>query len=116
MNTAILLFTVIFAALFITILLGLHILLGPKNPTEIKSQPFESGKEPLAQPRGRVSVRFYIVAMLFLIFDIEVVFLYPWAILFRELGMVGFLEMLVFIGILMTGFIYAWKKGALKWT
>ena len=77
MNTALFLFTIIFTALFIAILLGLHVLLGPKNPTQIKMEPFESGKDPLDQPRGRVSVRFYIVAMLFLIFDIEVVFLYP---------------------------------------
>ncbi len=116
MNEAVLIFTLIFSALIVGTLLGLHLLLSPKNPNSVKSAPFECGKDPISEPKGRLSVRFYIVAMLFLIFDIELVFLYPWAVLFRDLGVVGFLDMLVFIVILMTGFIYAWKKGALKWS
>lgn len=115
MNEAILTFTFIFSAIVIGSLLGLHIALAPKNPTPVKEDPFECGKDMLSKPKGRVSVRFYIVAMLFLIFDIEIVFFYPWAVLFRELGVFGFVEMLVFIGVLMIGFFYAWKKGALKW-
>lgn len=115
MNEAILIFTFIFASLVIVSLLGLHELLAPKNPTPVKEEPFECGKDLLSRPKGRLSVRFYIVAMLFLLFDIELVFLYPWAVLFQELGVFGLLEMLAFIGVVMTGFVYAWKKGALKW-
>lgn len=115
MNEAILIFTFVFSALVITMLLGIHVLLAPKNPTAIKEEPFECGKDMLSKPKGRVSVRFYIVAMLFLLFDIEIVFLYPWAVLYKDLGVFGFFEMLVFLGVLMIGFFYAWRKGALKW-
>ena len=115
MNEAILIFTFIFAVFIISMLLGIHFLLGPKNPTAIKAEPFECGKDMLSKPKGRVSVRFYIVAMLFLLFDIEIVFLYPWAVLTKELGVLGFVEMAVFLAVLMTGFFYAWRKGALKW-
>jgi len=89
--------------------------LGPKNPNDIKQSTYESGMEPVKSARERVSVKYYMVAMLFIIFDIEVVFLYPWAVNFRKLGMFGFVEMLIFISILMVGFLYVWKKGALKW-
>ena len=89
--------------------------LGPKNPTEVKQSTYESGMEPVKSARERVSVKYYMVAMLFIIFDIEVVFLYPWAVNFRKLGMSGLVEMFVFIAILMVGFLYVWKKGALKW-
>jgi len=116
MNEIILIFTVIFTAVLVGTLLGLHMWLSPKNPTPLKGEPFESGQIPFGLPQGRLSVRFYIVAMLFLLFDIEVVFLYPWAVMFRELGLYGFIEMLIFIGVLMTGFLYAWKKGALQWS
>ena len=111
MNEAVLIFAFAFAALVVGSLLGLHILLSPHNPTAVKDEPFECGKDPLSQPKGRMSVRFYIVAMLFLIFDIEVVFLYPWSVIFKDLGMAGFLQMVVFLGIIMIGFFYAWKKG-----
>ena len=83
------------------------------NP--VKAEPFESGNPPRGDARIRFSVRFYLVAMLFLIFDLEVVFLYPWAILFRQLGLFGLIEMGIFLGILLIGFIYVWKKGALEW-
>jgi len=89
--------------------------LGPKNPTEAKLSTYESGMEPVKSARERFSVKFYLVAMLFIIFDIEVVFLYPWAVNFRELGMFGFVAMVVFIAVLMLGFLYIWKKGALEW-
>jgi NADH-quinone oxidoreductase subunit A len=89
---------------------------GPKNPTEQKLTTYESGMEPIRAANERITVKYYLVAMLFIIFDIEVVFLYPWAVNFRELGMFGFVEMLVFIAILFAGYIYVWKKGALDWS
>jgi NADH-quinone oxidoreductase subunit A len=88
---------------------------GPKSTNPAKAEPFESGNPPRGDARIRFSVRFYLVAMLFLIFDLEVVFLYPWAIVFRQLGVFGLIEMGIFIGILLIGFIYVWRKGALEW-
>ena len=88
---------------------------GPKNPTEPKLSTYESGMEPIRTAHERVSVKYYLVAMLFIIFDIEVVFLYPWAVNFKALGMFGLIEMFIFIAILMLGYIYVWKKGALQW-
>ncbi len=85
------------------------------RPTPIKQAPYESGMIPLGSTRERFSVKFYLVAILFIIFDIETVFLIPWAVRFRELGMFGFVEMLVFIVILAVGLVYVWKKGALQW-
>lgn len=89
--------------------------LGPKNPTEVKLSTYESGMEPIRTARERVSVKYYMVAMLFILFDIEVVFLYPWAVNFRVLGLFGLIEMFIFVGILMLGYLYLWKKGALEW-
>lgn len=89
--------------------------LGPKNPNETKLSTYESGVEPVHSARDRVSVKYYMIAMLFIIFDIEVVFMYPWAVNFRSLGMFGLVEMLVFIGLLMVGYLYLWRKGALEW-
>ena len=88
---------------------------GPRNPSEVKLSTYESGMEPVRSAHERVSVKYYMVAMLFILFDIEVVFLYPWAVEFRKLGIAGFVEMLVFILILMIGYLYLWKKGALEW-
>lgn len=88
---------------------------GPKNPTDVKLSTYESGMEPIRDAHERVSVKYYMVAMLFIVFDIEVVFMYPWAVNFRQLGMFGLVEMVVFIGILMLGYLYLWKKGALEW-
>ena len=79
---------------------------GPKNPSEQKLSTYESGMEPILSAHERVSVKYYLVAMLFIIFDIEVIFLYPWAVNFRALGMSGFIEMTIFIGILMLGYLY----------
>jgi NADH-quinone oxidoreductase subunit A len=76
---------------------------------------YESGMEPVKTARERFSVKFYLVAMLFILFDIEIVFMYPWAVKFRELGVLGLVEMLVFIAILLVGFVYVWRKGAFKW-
>lgn len=89
--------------------------LGPRSSNRVKGEPFESGNPPLGDARIQFSVRFYLIAMLFLIFDLEVVFLYPWAIYFRQLGLFGLVQMAIFLGILTVGYIYVWKKGALDW-
>jgi len=90
-------------------------LLGPKLRFREKMEPFECGVNPVASPKQRFSVRFYLVAILFIVFDIEAVFLFPWAVIFQPLGMFGFVEMMVFIVILAAGLVYVWKKGALEW-
>ncbi len=90
-------------------------ILGPKRPSPVKSEPFECGQVPFAVPLGRLSIKFYLTAILFILFDVELVFLYPWAVAFRELGVLGLVEMAIFLGILMVGFFYAWDTGALKW-
>jgi NADH-quinone oxidoreductase subunit A len=89
--------------------------LGRKNPTSIKLAPFECGNEPVSLPIGRLAIKFYLTAILFILFDVELVFLYPWAVVYRALGPAGLAEMGIFLGILMVGFIYAWDNGALKW-
>ena len=111
-----LLIVFLLAGIIVISMLSIAYLLGPKKPSAVKSDPFESGNPPKGDARIRFSVKFYLVAMLFLIFDIEVVFLYPWAILFRRLGVFGLVEMGIFLLILIIGFIYVWKKGALEWT
>ena len=88
---------------------------GPRVYDKIKYSVYECGVEPLAPATVRISVKFYLVALIFIIFDIEATFLYPWAILFRTLGWLGFIEMTVFVGILLVGLVYVWKKGALEW-
>ncbi len=105
----------LFAGVVVIALLLISQFLGPSRPTPTKAEPFESGNPPKGDARIRFPVKFYIVAMLFLIFDIEVVFLYPWAIYFRRLGVFGLVEMGLFLLILIVGFIYVWKKGALDW-
>ncbi len=90
-------------------------IIGPKKSFDEKMEPFECGVTPVADPKSRFSVRFYIIAMLFIVFDIEAVFLFPWATVFRRLGIFGFIEMMVFIFILGIGLVYIWKKGALEW-
>ena len=109
------LFTFIFALGLAALLLGLPKFLSPKAPSEAKSRPFECGKEPFSLPRGQVPVHFYLLAMLFIIFDVELVFLFPWAVTFRETGLYGLLEMAVFLGFVVLGYCYARKKGALDW-
>ncbi|MEI7999592.1 MAG: NADH-quinone oxidoreductase subunit A [Candidatus Omnitrophota bacterium] len=89
--------------------------LSPKAPSDVKSQTFECGMEPLSLPDGQIPAHFYIVAMLFIIFDVELVFLFPWAVLFRKLGVFGLVEMGVFMGFVVLGFVYVWKKRALEW-
>ena len=95
---------------------ALSIFFGPKNmSSKLKQQPFECGSDPIGEAQVRFPVKFYLVAVIFVIFDIEVVFLYPWAVRFRGLGMFGFIEMAVFIGVLTIGLIYVWKKGVFEW-
>ncbi|MHC4663689.1 MAG: NADH-quinone oxidoreductase subunit A [Planctomycetota bacterium] len=90
-------------------------ILGPRNLTKKKQSTYECGVEPTGSSRERFPIKFYIIAMLFILFDIEVVFMYPWAIRFRQLGFFGLIEMAVFIGVLVVGLVYVWKKGALEW-
>ena len=90
-------------------------LFGPKKKSKSKSMPYESGMTPYGPGTRRMPVRFYLIAVLFILFDIEVVFFLPWAIVFRQLGLFGLIEMVVFIVILLVGYVYAWKKGALEW-
>jgi NADH-quinone oxidoreductase subunit A len=89
---------------------------GKRVHNKIKDTPYESGITPTGDARGRFSVKFYLVAMLFILFDIEAIFLYPWAVVYRELKMFGFIEMLVFVVLILSGFFYIWKKGALDWS
>jgi NADH-quinone oxidoreductase subunit A len=103
------------AAVIVLALLLVASKLGPRSTNPAKAEPFESGNPPRGDARIRFSVRFYLIAMLFLIFDLEVVFLYPWAIYFRQLGTFGLVQMGIFLVILTIGYIYVWKKGALDW-
>src|SRR3984893_6609436 len=89
--------------------------LGPKKPTPEKSAPYECGMPPVGDARERQSVKFYLVAMIFLLFDIEVAFLYPWAMALRDLGWSGFVQVLLFMALLLAGYVYVWRKGALDW-
>ena len=91
-------------------------LVGKHRWTRAKMSPYECGIIPTGDARQRFSVKFYLVAMLFILFDVEVVFLYPWAVLLKELKMFGFWEMLVYIGVILVGFFYIWKKGVLDWS
>jgi NADH-quinone oxidoreductase subunit A len=90
--------------------------LGPSKPTPEKSAPYECGMPAVGDARERQSVKFYLVAMIFLLFDIEVAFIYPWAIAFRELGTTGFWQLTTFLGLLTTGYIYVWRKGVFDWS
>jgi len=89
--------------------------LGPKKPTSVKLAPFECGKDPFSLPVGRLAIKFYLTAILFILFDVELVFLYPWAVTYRALGVLGLVEMGAFLGVLMVGFVYVWDNGALDW-
>lgn len=87
----------------------------PRRPYREKLLPYESGNPPVGEPRYRFSVKFYVIAMLFVIFDVEAVFLYPWAVVFDRIGLYALIEMFIFIFILVIGYIYAWRKEAFKW-
>ncbi|GAP62226.1 MAG: NADH-quinone oxidoreductase subunit A [Ardenticatenia bacterium] len=90
-------------------------IIGPDHPTRRKLSPYESGMVPIGRAMQRMPISFYLVATLFIIFDIEAIFLFPWALVYRKLGVFGVLEMLLFIGLLVVGLVYVWKKGALEW-
>lgn len=90
-------------------------LLQTNKYNKVKLDPYECGIEPVTDARDRYSIRYYLVAMLFVIFDVETVFMFPWAVILEKLGLFGLIEMMVFLGILVVGFVYAWKKGALEW-
>jgi NADH-quinone oxidoreductase subunit A len=110
------------AAIMLVMALGIAVgmvvmttFLGPKREFADKMEPFECGESQLVSPHQRFSVKFYLVAVLFVLFDIEAIFFFPWAILFRRLGMFGFIEMLLFVLILGIGLLYVWKRGGLDW-
>jgi NADH-quinone oxidoreductase subunit A len=97
-------------------LIGVSALLGKRAKSPLKDTPYESGMAPTGSASERFSVKFYLVGMVFILFDIEAIFLYPWAVVYRQLKMFGFFEMLLFIVLVMVGFYYVWKKGALDWS
>jgi NADH-quinone oxidoreductase subunit A len=104
------------AVLLSAALVALSSLFGYRRPSRTKQQAYECGISPTGDAREPVSVRFYLVAMVFILFDVEAIFLYPWAFIYRSLHWFGFVEMLVYILILLAGYIYLWKKGALDWS
>jgi NADH-quinone oxidoreductase subunit A len=97
-------------------MLGASYLLGKRVRNRVKDLPYECGITPVGNARERFSVKFYLVGMLFILFDIEAIFLYPWVVVYRELMMFAFVEMLVFVVLILAGFFYIWKKGALDWS
>ena len=103
------------ATLIAFIAIGMGELFGPKKKSVAKDIPYESGMDPYGEGTRRMPVRFYLVAVLFILFDIEVVFFLPWAIVFRQLKIFGLVEMTIFIVVLLIGYVYAWKKGAFEW-
>ena len=107
--------TFAFAGAVAGALLWIPGLLAPRRLTPVKLEPFECGKDPIAVSEGRFAIKFSTVAILFILFDIELFFLWLWAMLFRRLGWFGFVEMLVFLAILMLGYLYIWRKGGLEW-
>ena len=96
-------------------MLALHHWLGPRHSSRVHDLPFECGNEPKRIVRGKFSVKFFLVALLFVLFDIELIFLFPWAVVYRELGLFGFVEMLVFLTVVVAGLFYSVKRGALEW-
>ena len=110
----ILIFLVI-AILFPVVSLALAKAVRPSNYDRVKSEAYECGVEAEGEPRQRYSIHYYVIAVLFVVFDVETVFLFPWAVKYRALGLFGFMEMVIFLAILVLGYVYAWKKGALEW-
>ncbi len=106
----------LFGSLFgvLTLLIGHYFRLS--RPYREKLIAYESGNEPTEEPRMRFSVKFYLIAILFVLFDVEAIYLYPWAVTYDQLGLFALVEMLLFIGLLLVGYVYAWKKGALEWS
>ena len=102
-------------ALFAVASVGVSRAFQPKRPTPAKLQPYECGIVPEQAPRERFPVKFYVIAMLFIVFDIEVIFLFPWAVTFRQLGLFGLVEMVIFIGLVFVAYVYVWQRGGLEW-
>jgi NADH-quinone oxidoreductase subunit A len=96
-------------------MIGLGFVLSPNRPDSEKNSPYECGFEAFEDSRMKFDVRYYLVAILFIIFDLEIAFLFPWAVVLDQIGMAGFWAMMIFLGVLVVGFIYEWKKGALEW-
>jgi NADH-quinone oxidoreductase subunit A len=101
--------------ILIPLTLGIAKLVRPEKPEKVKLMPYECGVDPIGGSRQRYTVRFYIVAILFVIFDVETIFLFPWAVQYKALGLFGFVEMMIFLAILIVGYVWIWKKGALEW-
>jgi NADH-quinone oxidoreductase subunit A len=106
---------IVMGVLFGVIPLIAGFVLGPNRPDTDKNSPYECGFEAFEDSRMKFDVRYYLVAILFIIFDLEIAFLFPWAVVLDEIGMFGFMAMVIFLAILVVGFIYEWKKGALEW-
>jgi NADH-quinone oxidoreductase subunit A len=104
-----------FAAAVAGALLFIPTLIAPRRLTPVKAEPFECGKDPIAVSEGRYAIKFSTIAIFFILIDIELLFVWPWAMLYRRLGVFGFVEMMVFLGILMLGFFYVWRKGGFEW-
>jgi NADH-quinone oxidoreductase subunit A len=113
--------TIVFASFLLVgavlafLLVSLPRLLAPREPGELKSRTYECGEEPIGTPWVHFRVAYYVFALLFVVFDVEAVFLYPWAVIIRRLGVFGLVQMAVFVGMLALGLAYAWRKGALEW-
>ena len=110
-----LLILILLAAVFAVIALAVPAVFGPHRPTKARLEPYESGMLPYSDARRRFPVQYYVIAVLFILFDIEVIFLYPWAVMLRQLKLFGLIEMGVFFVILLVGYLYVWRKGALDW-
>lgn len=106
---------IVLAAVFAVIALAVPALFGPRRTTKVRLEPYESGMLPYTDARRRFPVQYYVVAVLFILFDIEVIFLYPWAVVLRQLKLFGLVEMGIFLLVLLVGYAYIWKKGALEW-
>ncbi len=105
----------VIATVMLSVVILLGTLLGPRRPSHRKALPYESGMMPLGPAQRRIPIKFYLVAVMFILFDIEVIFFYPWAVVFRALGLFGFIEIVIFVAILLVGYVYAWRKGAFEW-
>ena len=106
---------IIVGLLFGSVAIGFGFLLSPRRPDSEKLSPYECGFEAFEDARMKFDVRYYLVAILFILFDLEIAFLFPWAVVLKQIGMFGFVAMVIFLTILVVGFIYEWKKGALEW-
>ena len=114
-NWIVVMFMVTVAFVMGMLLLTLNQIVAPSKPSKVKSEPYESGMPGVTPVKPRFTPRFYVIAMLFVVFDIEAVFIYPWAVIFDDVGLFGFVAMVIFMLLLLDGYIYAWKKGALEW-